>query len=84
LKGKKDGEESPVIFTNVYVNNLPKSFDDKDLYKEFEKYGEIISAIVEKEEKIEKVDNEDKKVVSGKGFGFVCFKKHRRCQKSLR
>lgn len=74
VERKKDGEESPVIFTNVYVNNLPKSFDDKDLYKEFEKYGEIISAIVEKEEKIEKVDNEDKKVVSGKGFGFVCFK----------
>jgi polyadenylate-binding protein len=68
----KDGSEKQVLFTNVYVNNLPKSFENKDLYQLFEKYGEIISAVVEKVEKIEISENEEKKVF--KAFGFVCFK----------
>jgi polyadenylate-binding protein len=74
VERKKDGENQ-IIFTNVYVNNLPKNFDDNDLYKEFEKYGEIISAIVEKEEKIEKVDNDEKKVKVSKGKKFFLKKK---------
>jgi len=70
---RKDGGNVDIFFTNVYINNLPKSFDNKDLYELFEEYGEIISAKIEKEEKIEKVESEEKTVLVSKGFGFVCF-----------
>jgi len=47
---------------NIYVKNLPRNFTDQDLKKLFEKYGEIKSSIVSKDE-----------TGSCRGFGFVCF-----------
>lgn len=48
---------------NIYVKHFPKEkFGDEDLKKLFEKYGEIKSAIILR-------DNNG----NSKGFGFVCF-----------
>lgn len=47
---------------NVYVKNLDDTVDDEKLRQEFEKYGEITSCKIMR----------DEKGVS-KGFGFVCF-----------
>uniref|UniRef100_A0AC35TYG7 Polyadenylate-binding protein n=1 Tax=Rhabditophanes sp. KR3021 TaxID=114890 RepID=A0AC35TYG7_9BILA len=55
--GEKDAE-----FTNIFVKNFEDKFDDEDLRTMFEKFGQVTSAIVMKEE--------DGK---SKGFGFVCF-----------
>lgn len=49
-------------FTNVYVKNLPISYDNDALKKLFEKYGEIQNAAIQ-------LDPEGK----SKGFGFVNF-----------
>jgi polyadenylate-binding protein len=47
---------------NVYVKNLDEAIDEPTLKAEFEKYGEITSCVIMR----------DEKDVS-KGFGFVCF-----------
>ena len=58
--------------TNLYVKNFPKKissangsdeFDDTDLVKLFEPFGEVQNAVIMK-------DADGK----SKGFGFVCFK----------
>ena len=66
---------------NLYVKNFPKKhdeegqeqvFSDDDLRKLFEPHGEIVSAVVMK-------DEEGK----SKGFGFVCFKDSHDAKKAL-
>lgn len=62
-------------FTNVYINNLPKDlkvFDDKKLKEIFGKYGEITSAVVQKD-----------KDGQSKGFGFVNFKDPESAKKAV-
>lgn len=49
-------------FTNVYVKNLPENYSDEQLKGLFTPFGEITSAVVQK-------DHDGK----SKGFGFVCF-----------
>ncbi|RID74892.1 hypothetical protein BRARA_B01968 [Brassica rapa] len=51
-------------FTNVYVKNLPKEIDDDKLKKTFEKYGDISSAVVMKDES-----------GNSKCFGFVNYQR---------
>jgi len=47
---------------NIYVKNIPRDFNDEDLVKLFSKYGEILSAVVSRDDK-----------GGSKGFGFVCY-----------
>lgn len=62
------------IRNNIYVKEIPKeNFDDQDLKKLFEKFGEIKSAVVLKDE--------EKK---SKGFGFVCFLKPQDAENALK
>lgn len=57
------GKKTKVKKNNLYVKHIPtQNFDENDLKKLFEKFGEINSAVVLKDDKNE-----------SKGFGFVCF-----------
>uniref|UniRef100_A0A0B6ZNA9 Polyadenylate-binding protein n=1 Tax=Arion vulgaris TaxID=1028688 RepID=A0A0B6ZNA9_9EUPU len=60
---KKDQEANKKVYNNIFVKNFDDKLDDEKLGQLFEKFGEIVSAVVMKGE-------------SGysKGFGFVCFK----------
>jgi len=53
-------------YTNLYVKNLPESWDDAKMEEEFSKFGEILSHKVA-------VDEETGK---SKCFGFISFKEH--------
>jgi len=53
-------------FTNCFVKNIPLEWTEKDLEPMFEKFGEIVSAVVMKGSDAESEKN--------KGFGFVNFK----------
>lgn len=58
-------EEAKANFTNVYVKNIDPETTDEEFEQLFSKYGEIVSAALEK-------DSEGKL----KGFGFVNFVNH--------
>ena len=59
-------EESKARFTNVYVKNLDASIDDAELRVLFTPFGEITSAVVQRDEASS----------FSKGFGFVNFADH--------
>eukprot|EP00924_Labyrinthula_sp_SR-Ha-C_P002583 augustus_masked-scaffold_13-processed-gene-0.8-mRNA-1 protein AED:0.04 eAED:0.05 QI:0/-1/0/1/-1/1/1/0/600 len=59
-------------WTNLYVRNLPKYFNEADLKSLFAKYGDISSSTV-------MTDAEG----NGKGFGFVDFEGHASAVKAL-
>lgn len=64
-KADRNGVQQPKCGTNLYVKNFPETnFGDAELRTRFEAFGEIVSAVVMRDE------------VSGasKGFGFVCFR----------
>jgi polyadenylate-binding protein len=50
-------------WTNCYVKNIPGNWTDEDLFKEFEPFGTVLSAVVMKDQSSE----------SSRGFGFVNF-----------
>ena len=54
--------DAPQIFTNVYVKNFGEDFEEEDLEKLFEPYGEIESLTIMRTE-----DGDSR------GFGFVSF-----------
>jgi RNA recognition motif-containing protein len=56
------GKTKDNMRNNLYVKNFPKDFNELDLRKLFEKYGEITSTLISRDEK-----------GISKGFGFVCF-----------
>lgn len=57
------GRKKQIKKNNIYVKHIPnKNFDEKNLKEIFERFGEITSAVVLKDDKGE-----------SKGFGFVCF-----------
>ncbi|KIV93776.1 hypothetical protein PV10_04964 [Exophiala mesophila] len=58
-------EEMKANFTNVYIKNIDESVSDDDFQKLFEKYGDVVSASITRDD-------------SGKsrGFGFVNFTSH--------
>jgi polyadenylate-binding protein len=57
---------------NVYVKNLDDTIDDDRLRQEFEKFGEITSAKIMRDEK-----------GTSKGFGFVCFTQPEEASKAI-
>lgn len=65
-------EELRANFTNVFVKNLPEDLDDAGLNEMFGAFGEIQSAVVQRDE--------DGK---SKGFGFVNYHCHEAAQKSV-
>ena len=68
------GLTSSKLKNNIYVKNIPKeNFTDEELKKLFSSYGEIISAVVVR----------DQEGIS-KGFGFVCFKEASMAERAYR
>lgn len=65
-------EEINKIFTNVYVKNYPEGLEEKDLRKVLEKYGELTSFCVPR--------NEDGKM---KGFLFANYAQHENAVKAI-
>eukprot|EP00164_Ancoracysta_twista_P000761 GFYU01001002.1.p1 GENE.GFYU01001002.1~~GFYU01001002.1.p1 ORF type:complete len:615 (-),score=237.21 GFYU01001002.1:434-2278(-) len=61
-RGDRSKDQTTTRFTNVYIKNLPESWDDKKLQEEFGKFGPITSASI--------MSGQDAK---SKGFGFVNF-----------
>jgi polyadenylate-binding protein len=59
-------------YTNVYIKNFTEEFDDEDLFRTFEKYGQIVSAVVMKDEH-----------QKSRRFGFVSFKDHEAASKAV-
>lgn len=62
-------EELRANFTNVFVKNLDESVDDDGLNAMFKPYGEIQSAVIQRDES-----------GKSKGFGFVNFVNHEAAQ----
>lgn len=60
-KAQRSGAE----WTNIYVKNIPKGWAEEQLKGAFTPFGEILSAVVNKDES-----------GASRGFGFVCFKEH--------
>ena len=60
----RDGTAS-YRFTNVYVKNFSDDFTSDKLKTEFEKFGEVMSAVVMEDE-----------TGKSRGFGFVSFENH--------
>jgi polyadenylate-binding protein len=56
----------------VYIKNFTEEFDDEDLFRTFEKYGQIVSAVVMKDEH-----------QKSRRFGFVSFKDHEAASKAV-
>lgn len=72
-KQDRAGVQQPRCGTNLYVKNFPaEEYSDAELHTRFEAYGEIVSAVVMR-------DEEGKP----RGFGFVCFKDWRDAQKAI-
>ncbi|EHA26298.1 polyadenylate-binding protein, cytoplasmic and nuclear [Aspergillus awamori] len=65
-------EEMKANFTNVYIKNLDSEIDDDEFRKMFEKFGEITSATLSR-------DQEGK----SRGFGFVNFSTHESAQAAV-
>jgi len=66
----EDGSSSK--WTNIYVKNFDKTYDDDKLKEMFLKYGSITSAVVMKDDKNE-----------SKGFGFINFEKNEEAQMAI-
>lgn len=65
-------EELKARFTNVYVKNLDESITDEEFVKMFESFGEISSAVIQR-------DSDSK----SKGFGFVNYIDHESALKAV-
>ncbi|OAY63029.1 polyadenylate-binding protein 3 isoform X2 [Ananas comosus] len=61
---ERDKGNGSIKFTNVYVKNLPETFTDDDLIREFKSFGDITSAVVMRDA-----------TGNSRGFGFVNFDK---------
>ena len=66
------GAAAEATFTNIFVKSLPTEVEEDALKEMFEKYGEIKSCVVMK-------DNESK----SRGFGFVNFAEHDDATKAI-
>lgn len=66
FKSKKERNGSnKFVFTNIFVKNLPKDFDEVKLKNAFDKFGTITSSYVAK----------DNKTQESRGFGFINYEK---------
>lgn len=57
---------------NIYVKNFPRTFNENDLKKVFEKYGDLTSITINRDDK-----------GASKGFGYVCFANEKNAQQAL-
>lgn len=58
-------EEMKANFTNLYIKNIDEDVSDDDFHKLFEKFGDIVSATITRDD-----------VGKSRGFGFVNFTTH--------
>ncbi|KAL5489877.1 PAB1 [Sanghuangporus weigelae] len=65
-------EEQKSQFTNIYVKNLDSEVTDDEFMEMFGKYGEVTSAVVQRDEE-----------GRSKGFGFVNYKEHESAQAAV-
>lgn len=65
-------DEQKSQFTNVFIKNLDVSVDDEKFKQILEPYGEILSAVVQKDEQ-----------GNSRGFGFVNYKNHEEAAKAV-
>jgi len=68
---ERDLDKKPLKFTNIFVKNIAKEIDNKDLVKEFAQFGEITSTDVREAKEL------------GKKFAFINYKKSEDAQKAL-
>jgi len=68
---ERDLDKKPLKFTNIFVKNIVKEIDTKDIVKEFEQFGEITSTDVREAKEL------------GKKFAFINYKKSEDAQKAL-
>ena len=62
------------INCNLHIKNIPLTVKEEDLTKIFTKYGNVISARIEKS-KVEKKEEKGKFEIVSKGFGYISFDK---------
>ena len=65
-------EEQKAQFTNIYVKNLDAEITDDEFRDMFGKYGEVTSAVVQRDEE-----------GRSKGFGFVNYRDHENAQTAV-
>lgn len=63
-KKERIAQEAKKDFTNIFVKNLPESYDEEQLGKIFGKYGTIKSAVIMKDD-----------TSKSKGFAFINYDK---------
>ncbi|KAH8790285.1 putative Polyadenylate-binding protein, cytoplasmic and nuclear [Hyaloscypha finlandica] len=66
-------EEMKANFTNIYVKNIPVEVTDEEFRELFEKYGEVTSASLAR----------DQETGKSRGFGFVNFINHEHAAKAV-
>jgi polyadenylate-binding protein len=66
-------EEMKANFTNIYVKNIPTDATDEEFRQLFEKYGEVTSASLARDQETNK----------SRGFGFVNFINHEHASKAV-
>jgi len=71
---RKSERVNQTKWTNIYVKNIPESWDSAKLQEFFTKYGEVTSAMI-------KTVPEGEETTS-KGFGFVNFQEHEAAKKA--
>ncbi|KAJ9613642.1 hypothetical protein, variant [Exophiala oligosperma] len=65
-------EEMKANFTNVYIKNIEESVTDEEFTKLFERYGDVVSATITRDE-----------TGKSRGFGFVNFVTHEAASKAV-
>ncbi|RDL39571.1 Polyadenylate-binding protein [Venustampulla echinocandica] len=66
-------EEMKANFTNIYVKNIPTEVTDEEFRELFEKYGEVTSASLAR----------DQEAGKSRGFGFINFVNHEHAAKAV-
>lgn len=74
---QKNRPKKPLRYNNIYVRNIPKSWDEEKIKNYFKKYGEIGSMLVREPdpERLNKqLPEEKRKQILEHKYAFVCFK----------
>jgi len=71
---RKSDRVNQTKWTNIYVKNIPESWDQDKLKEYFTKFGEVTSAMIK--------TTPDEEETTSKGFGFVNFAEHGSAKKA--
>ena len=74
---EKNRPKKPLRYNNIYVRNIPKSWDDEKIRNYFSKYGEIGSMLVKEADPNtlnKALPEEKRKQILEHKYAFVCFK----------